>query len=73
MEMDPTLIISIGATLLKRKVALRLGTWASEVIKTTPGLQQGSALSPVLFNVYTVVITSNQLEGPGRVLSFAGS
>ena len=27
--------------------------------------------SPVLFNVYTVGITSNQLEGPGRTLSFA--
>ena len=37
----------------------------------TPGLPQGSALSPVLFNVYTVGITSNQLEGPGRTLSFA--
>ena len=30
-----------------------------------------SALSPVLFNVFTVGITSNQLEGPGRTLSFA--
>ena len=36
MEVDPTLIISIGAALLKRKVALRLGTWASDVIEVTP-------------------------------------
>ena len=31
----------------------------------------GSALSAVLFNVYTVGITSNQLEAPGKTLSFA--
>ena len=42
-----------------------------EVRDITPGLPQGSALSPVLFNVYTVGIASNQLEGPGRTLSFA--
>ena len=42
-----------------------------EACVITPGLSQGSALSPVLFNVYTVGITSNQLEGPGRTLSFA--
>ena len=56
IEVDPTLIIWIGAALLKRKVALRIGTWASEVIEITPGLPQGS---PMLFNVYTVGITSN--------------
>ena len=37
----------------------------------TPGLPQGSALSPVLFYVYTVGITSNQLEAPGKTLNFA--
>ena len=47
------------------------GTWTSEVKEITPGLPQGSALSPVFFNIYTVGITSNQLEGPGRTLSFA--
>ena len=43
----------------------------SDVKSITPGLPQGSALSPVLFNVYTVGITSNQLEAPGKTLSFA--
>ena len=71
MEISPSLVIWIGAAMLKRKVALRLGSWASQGCMITPGLPQGSALSPVLFNVYTVGITSNQLEGPGRTLSFA--
>ena len=67
----PQLIIWIGEALLKRCVALRLGSWTSDLRTITPGLPQGSALSPVLFNIYTVGITSGQLEGPGRVLSFA--
>ena len=69
--MDPYLVLWIGNALLQRKVALRVESWASEVKSITPGLPQGSALSPVLFNVYTAGITSNQLEAPGRTLSFA--
>ena len=71
MEITPALITWIAVAMLKRKVALRMGSWVSEVREITPGLPQGSALSPVLFNIYTVGITSNQLEGPGRTLSFA--
>ena len=71
MKVDPYLVMWLGNALLKRKVAMRVDTWASEVKSITPGLPQGSALSPVLFNVYTAGITSNQLEGPGRTLSFA--
>ena len=71
MQIEPNIILWIGNALLKRKVALRVGPWTSEVKSITPGLPQGSALSPVLFNVYTVGITSNQLEAPGRTLSFA--
>ena len=71
MKIDPHVILWIGNALLKRKVALRVGVWTSEVRTITPGLPQGSVLSPVLFNIYTVGITSNQLEGPGRTLSFA--
>ena len=33
LEIDPTLIICIGAALLKREVALHLGTWASDIIE----------------------------------------
>ena len=71
LKVDPYLVMWIGKALLKRKVALRVDTWASEVKSIRPGLPQGSALSPVLFNVYTAGITSNQLEAPGRTLSFA--
>ena len=71
MNISPALIVWIGAAMLKRTVAMRLGSWVSNAHTITPGLPQGSALSPVLFNVYTVGITSNQLEGPGRTLSFA--
>ena len=60
MKIDPHITLWIGKALLKRKVALRVGPWASDVKIITPGLPQGSALSPVLFNVYTVGITSNQ-------------
>ena len=71
MKINPYIILWIGKALLKRKVAMRVGLWASEVKVITPGLPQGSTLSPVLFNIYTVGITSNQLEAPGRTLSFA--
>ena len=71
MEVDAQVVMWVGMALLSRKVALRVGSWSSEIQSIAPGLPQGSALSPVLFNVYTVGITSNQLEGPGRTLSFA--
>ena len=56
---------------LKQKVALRVGPWTSEVKTITLGLKQGSALSPVLFNMYIVGITSNLFKAPGRNLSYA--
>ena len=71
LDVDPLVVMWIGTAMLQRKVALRIGSWTSDIHCIAPGLPQGSALSPVLFNVFTVGITSNQLEGPGRTLSFA--
>ena len=71
LDVDPLVVMWIGTAMLQRKVALRVGSWTSDIHCIAPGLPQGSALSPVLFNVYTMGITSNQLEGPGRTLSFA--
>ena len=71
LDVDPLVVMWIGTAMLQRKVALRVGSWTSDIHCIAPGLPQGSALSPVLFNVFTVGITSNQLEGPGRTLSFA--
>ena len=47
MEISPSLVIWISIAMHKRKVALRLGMWASQACMITPGLPQGSALSPV--------------------------
>ena len=52
-EVNPFVIKWIAAALMERTVAMRLGEWVSETIKIMPGLPQGSALSPVLYNVYT--------------------
>ena len=54
MKIDPYVIMWIGRALLKRNVDLRVGPWTLEVKTITPGLPQESALSSVLFNVYTV-------------------
>ena len=68
---NPVLINWIGTTMLKRKFALQVGSWISDVKEIDSGLPLSSALSHVLFNVYAMGITSNQLEGPGRTSSFA--
>ena len=37
----------------------------------TPGYDTGSALSPVIYNIYTVDVTTNQLEVSSRAMNFA--
>ena len=75
MKVNPDLIIWISDTMSKRKMALKsIYALGFRISKRSPKVYhnaQCSALSPVLFNVYTVGIASNQLQGPGRQLSFA--
>jgi hypothetical protein len=68
LDVHPIIIRWIAAALFQRKVVLRCGSWSSEPMKICLGLPQGSLLSPVLFNVYTVAITDQQLGGRGRTL-----
>ena len=71
LNIDPWIMRWIAEALMSRKVALRSGVWVSDVKEISPGLPQGSALSPVLFNVYTAKIASTGTHDTGRVLSFA--
>ena len=71
MKINPYLIMWIGEALLKRKVAPQVSNWTSDVKSITLGQPQDSALSSVLFYVYTVGITSNRFEAPCSTLSFA--
>uniref|UniRef100_A0A0B6ZNM6 Reverse transcriptase domain-containing protein n=1 Tax=Arion vulgaris TaxID=1028688 RepID=A0A0B6ZNM6_9EUPU len=48
---------------------MRCGSWASQHVLMS--LPQGSPLSPVLFNVYTVGVTSAQRVGLGRSMTYA--
>lgn len=51
-------------------MALRLGMWTSKPLYICPGLPWHSALSPVLFNMYTARLARIQPAGPGQTLSF---
>ncbi|CAG5115232.1 unnamed protein product [Candidula unifasciata] len=70
-EVNPWLVNWVAAVLYSRRVALRLGSWTSETCTLAPGLPQGSAISPVNFNVYTSKIASLEAPGVGRILTFA--
>ena len=71
MEVNPWVVNWIAAVLYSRRVALRMGSWTSEPCIMSPGLPQGSAISPVLFNIYTSKIARLEAPGVGRILTFA--
>ena len=60
----------LASALMQRTVALRLGTWTSDPVTITPGLPQGSPLSPVLYNIYTARVAAISVP-KGRTLTFA--
>ena len=69
-DINPIVVNWIAAALMRRTVALRHGNWTSDPAAITPGLPQGSPLSPVLYNVYTARLA--MMENPnGRILTFA--
>ena len=70
-DIHPWIIRWIANVLICRKVALRCGSWTSEIRTIVPGLPQGSPLSPVLFNVYTLRIAQLQTSSNCRVLTYA--
>ena len=54
MKIDPYITLWIGKALLKRKVALRVGPWASDVKTITPGLPLGiSAVTCTIQRVHS--------------------
>ena len=71
LNISPILIHWISVALFQRKVVFKCGGWTSSPTTIHPGLPQGSPLSPVLFNAYTVRITAEQITGRGRTLSYA--
>ena len=72
MKINPYLIIWIGEALLKRKVAPQVSNRTSDVKSITLGQTQYSALSSVLFYVYTVGITSNRFLSTLQYTQFCG-
>ena len=62
LDMNHVLTARFGTAVLKRKVALRIKSWISEVREIAPGPPQGSVFSHVHLNFYTVSIVSNQLK-----------
>ena len=71
LAVNPFVVRWVGAALMHRIVVLKCGNWISTPTVISPGLPQGSPLSPVLFNIYTVHIAGNQITGAGRTMSYA--
>ena len=65
-DVNPYIIQWIARTLVKRTVALRLGDWVSDPLTISPGLPQGSPLSPVMFNIYTADLARLSIDN-GRI------
>ena len=71
LAVNPFVVWWVGAVLMHRIIVLKYGNLVSAPTVISPGLPQGSSVSPVLFNVYTVHITSTQITGAGRTMSYA--
>ncbi|KAF0314667.1 putative RNA-directed DNA polymerase from transposon BS [Amphibalanus amphitrite] len=71
LGVNPYLVRWLLSAFQSRRCALKCGRWLSEWTSLMMALPQGSPLSPICFNAYTLPIASMSLPSKFHVLTFA--